>query len=190
MTCHQWGPVAFLGIYNHIPHGVDELSHCSQVTPYGDIDWSQWLLRQREHQTINWTNVNHSTVRSSDFHLNLRAISQETPSILNTKILLKITDLKFYSNLPWASELTFFSFPGGSSSGVPAVAAFRGKYGRAGGTHIAGPAGQVPLQLSRTVSPFTRIQSAQVMAGIILGIGSASGRARVQNDPCIDWHFD
>ena len=50
------------------------LTHCGLVTPYGDIDtgqhwFRQWLLVWR-HQTITWTNVDLSSVKSSeDFKL-------------------------------------------------------------------------------------------------------------------------
>ena len=56
-----------------------------------------------QHQAITWTNVDLSWVRSSGLHL--RAILQETPQPSVTKISLKITYLKFCSNLPGANEL-------------------------------------------------------------------------------------
>ena len=55
------------------------------------------------HQAITWTNVDWSSVKSSDIHI--RAISQEMPQPSVTKILLKITYLKVYQNLPLANEL-------------------------------------------------------------------------------------
>ena len=57
---------------------------------------------------ITWTNVDWSSVKSSDIHI--RAISQEMlqPSI--TKICLKITYLKFHSNFPGANELIVLCF--------------------------------------------------------------------------------
>ena len=52
---------------------------------------------------ITWTNVDLSLVRSSD--IDLMAISQGAPQPSITKIRLKITYLKFLSNLPGANEL-------------------------------------------------------------------------------------
>ena len=54
---------------------------------------------------ITWTNVDRSSVKSSDIHI--RAISQEMPQPSIIKISLKITYLKFHSNFPWAKELIF-----------------------------------------------------------------------------------
>ena len=53
---------------------------------------------------INWTNVDLSSVRSSDIHL--RASSQEIPQPSITEISLKITYPKFHWNLPGANEWT------------------------------------------------------------------------------------
>ena len=62
----------------------------------------QWLVAWG-HQAITWNNVDLSSLRSSDNPL--RAISQELPwpSIVN--ITLKITNLKFHSNLLGVNEL-------------------------------------------------------------------------------------
>ena len=57
----------------------------------------------RQHQAITWTNVDWSSVKSSDIHI--RAISQETPQPSITKIFLKITYQKFHSTFPGANEL-------------------------------------------------------------------------------------
>ena len=54
-------------------------------------------------QAITWTDVDESSVKSSDIHT--RAISQEMPQPLITKICLKITYLKFHSNFPGNNEL-------------------------------------------------------------------------------------
>ena len=83
------------------------LTHCGLVTPYGDRDWGQhglrqWLVAWR-HQAITWTNVDWSSVKSSDVHM--RAVSQEIPQPLTTKISLKITRIKFTLDLPEANEL-------------------------------------------------------------------------------------
>ena len=83
------------------------LTHWGLVTPFGDRDLGQnwlslWLLAWW-HQTITWTNVDWSSLKSSDIHI--RAISQEMPEPSITKISLKIIYLKFYSNLPGANEL-------------------------------------------------------------------------------------
>ena len=78
------------------------------MTPYGNRDLGQHWLRQWldawRHQAITWTNADFSSFKSSDIHI--RAISQEMPQSSITKILLKITYLKFYWNSPGANELT------------------------------------------------------------------------------------
>ena len=65
------------------------------------------------HQAITWTNVDWSSVKSTDSHI--RAISQVMPQASITKIHLKITHLKSHSGanelsllpyLPGANELT------------------------------------------------------------------------------------
>ena len=56
-----------------------------------------------QHQAITWINVDWSSVKSSDIHTG--AISQEMPKPSLTKLHLKITYLKFYSNIPGANEL-------------------------------------------------------------------------------------
>ena len=90
-------------------HWLNRLTHCGLVTPYGDINLGQHWLRQWlvvwQHQTITWTNVDLSSVRSSGIHL--RAILQEIPQSSVTEISLKITYLKFCSNFPGANELIF-----------------------------------------------------------------------------------
>ena len=83
-------------------------THCGPVMPYGDRDlgqhWLRWWLVAWRHQAITWTNVDWSSVKSSDIHI--RAISQEMPQSSITKICLKITNLKFHWNFPGANELT------------------------------------------------------------------------------------
>ena len=81
------------------------LTHCDLVTPYGDKDLGQHAWR---HQAITWTNVDWSSVKSSDIHI--RAISQEMPQPSITEIFLKITCLKFHSNFLGAKELSIVSF--------------------------------------------------------------------------------
>ena len=54
-------------------------------------------------QVITWTNVDSSSVRSSDIHL--RAFSQELPQPSITEDCLKINYLKIHSNLRGANEL-------------------------------------------------------------------------------------
>ena len=54
------------------------------------------------HQTITWTNVDWSSVESSDIHI--RAISLKMPQPI-TKICLKITCLKFHSSFPGFNKL-------------------------------------------------------------------------------------
>ena len=55
------------------------------------------------HQAITWTNVNWSSVESSDIHI--RAVSQEMPQPSISKICLKIACLKFHSNFPGPNVL-------------------------------------------------------------------------------------
>ena len=90
---------------------------------YGDIDLGQhcfsWWLVAWRHQAITWTNVDFdfSSLRNSDIHL--MAVSQEMPQPSTTEIILKITCIKFYSNLPGVNELNWelCCLPGlGSSS--------------------------------------------------------------------------
>ena len=95
-----------------VDHTCMRRFYCVLVTPYGEIHlgqhwFRQWLVAWR-HQAIAWTNVDLSLVRSSDNHL--RAISQEIshPSVI--KISLKITCLKFHSDLPVANEINGSSF--------------------------------------------------------------------------------
>ena len=82
------------------------LTHCGLMTPYGNIELGQHWLKERlvawQHQAITWANVDLSYVMSHDIHL--RAILQEIPPT-STKINLKITHLKFHSNLPGAIVL-------------------------------------------------------------------------------------
>ena len=77
------------------------------TVPYGNIDlaqhWLKWWLVAWWLQAITRANVDLSSVRASDNYL--RAISQEIPQPLITKISLKVTYLKFHSNLPGSNEL-------------------------------------------------------------------------------------
>ena len=68
----------------------DQLTYCSLVTPYGDIDLGKTLLRlvAWQHQAITWPNVDSSSVSSSDIHL--RVISQEIPQPPITKLAWKL----------------------------------------------------------------------------------------------------
>ena len=106
MSSAKWRPFCLgLNVLTHC--GQPELTHCGLVTLYGDRDlgqhWlRQWLVAWRRHQSINWTNVDWSSVKSRDIHI--RAISQEMPQPSITKISLKIMCIKFHSNLPGANE--------------------------------------------------------------------------------------
>ena len=77
------------------------------MTPYGDTDLGQLWLRQWlvawRHQAITWTNVDLSSIRSSDIHLTATSQDRHQPSI--TKIHLKIINQKFCSNITGANEL-------------------------------------------------------------------------------------
>ena len=84
------------------------LTHFRMETRYGDIvpgqHWfRQWLGGWR-HQAITWTNVDLSSVKSSDIHI--KEISQEAPQPPINKNSLKIDYLKFYSNVSGNNELT------------------------------------------------------------------------------------
>ena len=89
-------------------HACDLKTHCGLMMPYGDKNlgqhWLRWWLVAWRHQVITWTNVDWSSVKSSDIHI--RAISHEMPQSSITKICLKITCLKFHSNFPGANELS------------------------------------------------------------------------------------
>ena len=86
------------------------LTHWGLVMPYGYRDlgqhWLRWWLVAWWHQAITWTNVDWSSLKSSDTHN--RAISQEMPQPSITKICLIITYLKFHSNFPGANELIHY----------------------------------------------------------------------------------
>ena len=85
-------------------------THCGLVTPdcdrYLGQHWLRWWLDAWRHQAITGTNVDWSHVKSYDIHI--RAISQQMPQTSISKIYLKITCLKFHSNIPGANELTLF----------------------------------------------------------------------------------
>ena len=99
----SWWPGDALSVISPVMWNIKtHLTHCGLVTPYGDRDLGQLWLRQWlvawRHQAITWTNVDWSSVKSSDIHI--RAISQEMPQPPITNICLKITYLKFHSNFP------------------------------------------------------------------------------------------
>ena len=77
------------------------------MTPYGDIDlgqhWLRWWLDAWRYQTITWTNVDLSSVRSCIIHL--RTLSKEALKVPISKASLKIEFLKLHPNLPGANEL-------------------------------------------------------------------------------------
>ena len=98
------------------------LTQCGLVTPYGDRDLGQhwlwqWLVAWR-HQAITWTNVDLSSLKPSDFHL--RTIWPEILSHQSLKYFsVKITHLKFYSNLPGANELNMMQYEISDSFAMP-----------------------------------------------------------------------
>ena len=63
-----------------------------------------WVNIAVGHQAITWINVDLWSVWSSDIYL--RVISQEIPQQSISKIGLKVTSLKFHSNLSGANELS------------------------------------------------------------------------------------
>ena len=73
------------------------LTHCGLVIQYGYIYLGQ---------AITWTNVDWSSVKSSDINITTWAIPQEMPQPSITKMHLKIIDLKFHGNLPGANKLS------------------------------------------------------------------------------------
>ena len=83
------------------------LTHSGLMTPYGGRDlgqhWFGWWLVAWRHHVITWTNVDLSSLRSSDVHLRPISLEISQPSV--TKISLKIIFLRFYWNLPGANEL-------------------------------------------------------------------------------------
>ena len=78
-----------------------KLTHCGLVTPYIWQQRSRSTLAQVmvcfawRHQAITWTNVDWSSVESSDIHI--RAISLKMPQPI-TKICLKITCLNMMTS--------------------------------------------------------------------------------------------
>ena len=62
-----------------------------------------WVNIAVGQQAITWTNLDSSSVKSSDIHI--RAISQEMSQTPITKIHLKLTFLKRHPNFPAASEV-------------------------------------------------------------------------------------
>ena len=100
------GPKTLTLWQSYYTHNLS-LTHCGLVTPYGGRDlgqhwFRQWLVAWR-HQAITSTNVDLSSLWSSDVHL--RAISLEISQPSVTKISLKIIFLRLYWNLPGTNEL-------------------------------------------------------------------------------------
>ena len=89
-----------------IMHADDQIN---SLWPYDDIGLGQHWLRQWLvawwHQAITCTNVDLSSVRSIDYQYHLRAISQDIHHPCIDQVSLKITFLKFHSNLPEANEI-------------------------------------------------------------------------------------
>ena len=89
---------------------LNDLSHCSRVTPYGEIylgqRWLGYWLVAWQHLAITWTNFDLYPEKSSDKN-HPRAISQEISqssiSKMNTKISYLITYLNCLSHLPVTS---------------------------------------------------------------------------------------
>ena len=84
-----------------------ENTHYGLVMPYGGKDqgqhWFRWWLIAWWHQAITWTNIDWTSLRSSDVYL--RAISLDTSQPSVTKISLQLIFLRFYWNLPGDNEL-------------------------------------------------------------------------------------
>ena len=98
-TCHYIGGQLEL---------VDSLWPNNAIVPYRYVSTlAQVVAYSWQHETITWTNVDLSLVRSIDIHL--RVISQEIPQPLITKICLK-TSSKFNSILPGVNDSTHCLF--------------------------------------------------------------------------------
>ena len=108
IVIYQPGPVTFIWVHLKIGRTLwlCDVNSLWPTTPYG--------RRQRSGSTLSqvmaccltaashtWTNVDWSSVKSSVIHI--RAISQEMPQPLITKICLEITYLKFHSIFPGAT---------------------------------------------------------------------------------------
>ena len=95
------------------------------MTPFSDRvlgqHWfRQWLVTWR-HQA--WTNADLRSAKSND--INLRTVLEDIPQSSNTGISLKITYLKFHSNLPRVNDLTH-DLSSVRSSGIYLMAIFTG----------------------------------------------------------------
>ena len=96
------------------------LTHCSLVTPYGDIELSQywprkWLFAWR-HQAITWTNIELSKVFCGIY---LRAISQKVLINLICSLCWKITLLTHWGRVTHicVGKLTIIGSDNGLSPG-------------------------------------------------------------------------
>ena len=85
-------------------HKIFPTWHVSCIASQSEAKFENFcqLMVAWGHQAITWTNVDWSSVKSSDIHI--RAISQEMPQPSITKICFKIIYLEFHSNLPGANE--------------------------------------------------------------------------------------
>ena len=85
-------------------HFHDVLTHCGEVTPYGDIGlgqhWLRYWLAAWQHQAITCTNINFSLVWFCC--IDLRAISQWVPKLPFCIMHLKNMLLKLLPHLPEA----------------------------------------------------------------------------------------
>ena len=91
---------------NNLTGGIG-LIQWSLTPPYGAIGlgqhWLRWRLAAWRNQNITQTNIDLAWVRFTDIHH--RTIAWERIESLMYKICLKITNLRYHSNLPGVNEL-------------------------------------------------------------------------------------
>ena len=98
------------GIHNFLLARLPWLSHCGQVTPYGDTAWSTlaqvmaWCLTAPSH----YLNQCWLIVSTDQWCLSKGNFTRDTPAI-NEGNQLQFAKKEFLSNLPGANELCMFS---------------------------------------------------------------------------------
>ena len=89
------------------------LTPCGLVTPFGDTElWKRWIrywLVSWRQQSITWSNVDLSSIRSHGIHLT--ALSYENLNIPISEMILKILFSKSHEDLPGTNELIYSSTP-------------------------------------------------------------------------------
>ena len=90
-------------VYDDIPTLNSLLSSDTIWQQGSGSTWTQVMVCCWWHQAITWTNIDLSSIKSSDIHQ--RTISQEILQPSVTKISLKSVYFNFHWNLPGANEL-------------------------------------------------------------------------------------